>query len=771
MMNSKVKNVIKHNVETSIRNKWFYILNVLLLLVTVVSFNIGNVDMLLKNKNISFGSSEKLIIGVDDSIGGLKEEIEKNITLSNLDEKLEVKTDTNAEEYTKDTIEDNFINVVINSDDKNFVNAKIISKDAINSKYLDVIETSIENIRQNLIAKELNIKEEDMSLIRDDVKVERVMLSINEASDNTPLQIARMAINYVVFFILIMVLSATASAIAQEKTSKSIEYVLTSISSKDYLLSKVLSTIIVYVIQFIFTILYMLIGMYLNSIINMQALSTQGVASDTSIISYLSFIDAKFLLYIGITFVYSLLTIFILNVIQAVLSSKTTNITEAGNTTIILLMVNLILYLMSNFIIDPFKVPSIFVYVISCIPIVSMYFIPSMIAVSQANIIQVIISTILLVVAIPLVLKIGAKFFKQGVLNTSSVCKNSRKNTKKNLSDEELRDKKLLKREYSKTGYVLGLSVILYIVISIVLSLMSAFISAPLTNLFNGRISQENITCILTCITSCIALFVPYLLLRSYTNKDEIKKDKASKSKSFIYVLMGIPCLTIIQILTSLILNGINVDYNVVDKLNIYNGDSIFSIILFFIQIAILPAIFEELYMRRGVVDYTKKYGSTFAIITSSIMFASIHLNLSQSIFAFMIGCVFAYIATKTNRIFPTMLLHFINNGMSALMLIFKDNLIIAGLIGFLYILLNVVGIIMIIITCVFKYKEKKEKKKVLINKEDIRENNKDLKEVKNKKGNILQIYKAMITDYTFIITVIAIIILNVYTEKMLNIL
>lgn len=771
MMNSKVKNVIKHSVETSIRNKWFSILNVLLLLVTVISFNIGNVDMLLKNKNINFGSSDKVVISIDDSIGQLKEKLEENIALANLNEKLEVKIDTNDEEYTKDNIEDNFINVVLDRDNKDFVSAKIISKEAVNSEYLDVIEISIESIRQNLIAKELNIKQEDMSLITEDSNIQRIMLSIDETSDNTPLQIARMAINYVVFFILIMVLSATASSIAQEKTSKSIEYVLTSISSKDYLLSKVLSTIIVYVIQFIFTILYMLIGMYLNSIINMQALQTQGIASNTSIISYLSFIDAKFLLYVGITFIYSLLTIFILNVIQAVLSSKTTNITEAGNTTIILLMVNLILYLMSNFIIDPFKVPSIIVYILSCIPIVSMYFIPSMIAIGQANALQIIISTILLVVAIPLVLKIGAKFFKQGVLNTSNNGKSNRKNTKKNLSDEELREKKLLNREYSKTGYVLGLSVILYVVLSIVLSLISAFISTPITNLFNGVISEENISCILTCIISCISLFVPYLLLRSYTSKEDIKnKNKTSMSKSFIYVLMGIPCLTLIQILTSLILSGINIDYNVVDKLNLYNGDSVFSIILFFIQIAILPAIFEELYMRRGVVDYTKRYGSTFAIITSSIMFASIHLNLSQSIFAFMIGCVFAYVATKTNRIFPTILLHFINNGMSALMLIFKDNLIIAGIIAFLYILLNVAGIIMIIITCIFKYRSKRLRNKDILNSYTKKENTENIKEEKSK-NNILQIYKAMITDYTFIITVIAIIVLSIYTEKMLNIL
>lgn len=757
MMSSKLKNIIKHNVETSIRNKWFVILNVLMLLVAVVSLNLENILTLFEKQNIDIEKNNKIVVSIDDETGNLIKNLEEEIENFNLSDKIEVKLDANEGSYTSETMPDNFINVILNEDEEKIIEASVISKEAVNTEYLDVINSAITNTRNDLIAKKLNIDSNSIKLLESEVDIERIMLNVDSNSDSELIQTIRMVVNYLIFFILIMILSATASSVAQEKTSKSIEYVLTSISSKEYLLSKVLSTILIYVIQFIFTILYMLIGVYLNSVIKISVASAQGITLNSNNMSnIMSLIDDKLLIYIVITFMYSLLTIFILNVIQAVLSSKTTNITEAGNTTIILLMLNLVLYIVSTISIIPLQTPSIFMNIASCIPIVSMYFIPSMIVFGQANILQVIIATILLVISVPLVLKIGAKYFKQGVLNTKSTSKKHKKNVTKDLSDDEIREKKLQKKEYSKVGYVLGFSVILYMVLSIVLSFISTFIQMPIYNLFDGKISKENVSVIITCIVSCLTLYIPYAFLKSYTDKTEIEEKKASVSKSFVYVLMGVPIITFIQYFTAFILSKINVNYNVVDKLNLFNGDSIFSMILFFIQIAILPAIFEELYMRKGVINYLKKYGSTFAIVTSAIMFASIHLNLSQSIFAFMLGILFAYIAVKTNRIFPTILLHFINNGLSALVLIFKDNLIVTGLIGFVYLLINFAGIILIILEVTFKLKNKNKTK---------------LESKESKKNNLLQVYRYMLTDYTFIVTVISIVVFSIYMEKMLTIL
>ena len=286
------------------------------------------------------------------------------------------------------------------------------------------------------------------------------------------------------------------------------------------------------------------------------------------------------------------------------------------------------------------------------------------------------------------------------------------------------------------------------------MSLLTSFITVPVHNIFKNSLTENNVSVILTCIASCVSLITPYLFLKAYTDKEEReqKVEKASIGKSLLYVLMGIPVITFIQILTSIILKNINVDYNIIDKLDIFDSTSVLSIALFFIQIAVLPAIFEELYMRKGALNYAKKYDKVFAIITTSIMFAGIHLNLSQSIFAFMLGIVFAYIAVKTNRIFPTMLLHFLNNGLSALILILNDNLLLITVVGLMYIILNFAGIIMIILTLVFKFSNKKNNK------------------IKKEKSIALQMYKHIITDYTFIIALIVVIILSIYTEKILTI-
>ena len=57
-----------------------------------------------------------------------------------------------------------------------------------------------------------------------------------------------------------------------------------------------------------------------------------------------------------------------------------------------------------------------------------------------------------------------------------------------------------------------------------------------------------------------------------------------------------------------------------------------------------------------------RKFGDTFAIITSAIVFGAMHGNIAQIPFAFILGLVFAYVDCKTNSIIPSIIIHFINN-------------------------------------------------------------------------------------------------------------
>ena len=118
---------------------------------------------------------------------------------------------------------------------------------------------------------------------------------------------------------------------------------------------------------------------------------------------------------------------------------------------------------------------------------------------------------------------------------------------------------------------------------------------------------------------------------------------------------------------------------------NVNENSSLLSKIILIISIAIIPAIFEELFFRKAMIDYTLKYGDKFALIASSLLFGFLHLNMSQGLFAFIMGLIVGEIYLYTKDIKLTMLIHFINNGFAALAMILPITgqvLIIIILIG-----------------------------------------------------------------------------------------
>lgn len=86
------------------------------------------------------------------------------------------------------------------------------------------------------------------------------------------------------------------------------------------------------------------------------------------------------------------------------------------------------------------------------------------------------------------------------------------------------------------------------------------------------------------------------------------------------------------------------------------------EIVLYIISTAIVPAFAEEFAFRGILMGTLRKFGDSFAIITSAIIFGTMHGNIAQIPFAFILGLVLAYVACKTNSILPSIIIHFLNN-------------------------------------------------------------------------------------------------------------
>jgi membrane protease YdiL (CAAX protease family) len=88
-------------------------------------------------------------------------------------------------------------------------------------------------------------------------------------------------------------------------------------------------------------------------------------------------------------------------------------------------------------------------------------------------------------------------------------------------------------------------------------------------------------------------------------------------------------------------------------------------LILYGIGIAIIPPIVEELLFRGMILQSLRKYGDGFAVVASAVLFALFHGNFVQIVFAFIAGLVMAHVVVRTGSLWTSILIHFINNGIS----------------------------------------------------------------------------------------------------------
>lgn len=731
MKNNKVKNLIKYTVEKNIKNKWFIVLNIVFLIVSIVALNFNTVKNIFKSSNISGEQSKFKIELVDESGVVYKNLLDSVLTLEDYSGVELTKKD--KLEYDAKSFEKNKVIVYVENSDNELI-AKVISKEGIDTKYYNVIYDAISDSKNQLLMKKYGIDKEKVENILSQPKIERIMTSVDSKNANSK-QILQNMSNYAILLILIIVLGKIANDISQEKVSKSIEYVLTSISEKEYLISKILSVNLTILIQVMFSIVYFLIGQYVNYLLN----SIFNVNSVNMVSNISRNVDMNVILYVFVVLIFLIITVFIQCAIQAALSSKTTNITESGNATILLLTINMIIYTLATITINPLKETNILINVLSFVPIFSMYFIPALMIVSNVGVVHVLCAILVNILMIPVIFNFCAKIFKKGILDYNE---KSKKNNDLILDVERTENEKIKKIEFSKYGHVIGMSVIIFVVTTIVTQIVFLMFSSSLSAKFNVGITELNL--IFNMISFVISLILPTIFIKTHVRKEQ---KKCNLKQSIIYFIMCVPIMAVIQIILGIVFEKLGLNYDVIDKANLYNFDTTFQKILSFIYIAVLPAIFEELYVRGAVLSFSKKYGEVFAVIASALLFAAIHMNISQAIFAFLAGVIFAMLTLKTNSIVPSMLLHFLNNGYSAFELIFHENKVVLTSINLIYLLLIIVGIIAII---VFLVKNRKTLCKNAI-------------KIKNDKDIIF-----MFKDYTLILACILVIVMSIVTQKIL---
>lgn len=411
----------KMSLEKKIKNKTFIIVNILLFIVLVALMNIDKI-VLFFGGNFDKQNNIMIVDNTNKTYEIFKNTMEKEETIIDTGLKYKITKIDDEKKARKKVKKDEDIVIVINEDDDNIIKTTMITYGYINSNLYQLINSSITIAKQNLAMEEVGISPDDLNKISKSVEIKREYVEKNKSEEEEKNEFVMGVVTPIVilpFFMLItLVVQMVGAEINEEKSTRSMEIIISNVSTKVHFFSKILASNLFIVMQCLLLGVYSLVGMLLrggkslDSIQNIDAISqvTSGIDINGILNSVMSDIPMVIILMIITLFGYSLLA--------GILASMTTNMEDFQQLQTPIFVVSLVGFYLS--IMNSMFDGALFIRILSYVPFISAILSPSLLVTGVIGFKDILLSILLMVVVIYLLIKYGLKIYKEGILNYSS---------------------------------------------------------------------------------------------------------------------------------------------------------------------------------------------------------------------------------------------------------------------------------------------------------------------------------------------------------------
>lgn len=222
---------------------------------------------------------------------------------------------------------------------------------------------------------------------------------------------------------------------------------------------------------------------------------------------------------------------------------------------------------------------------------------------------------------------------------------------------------------------VIGGALIIFVCIRTYIPLLAQ--KAGLRENFNIWLIVYMITLALTCILPVAFIekmcdFHPVIFKKQLPEITDIFLIGAGM---LIFILLAIVNSTVVSVLAKV---GI-----IFPPQRLEPVDNMLTLVLYFIFSAVIPAVFEELFIRGTVLNLLLPNGKRFAVLASAFIFTMMHTQVQTFIPVFGAGVILACIYLYTDNIYVSMALHFVNNAYSFIMMYMQQRVNAISAIGF----------------------------------------------------------------------------------------
>lgn len=420
-MDNKSKFIFKYSLKNKLTSKSFIIVNIIFFLVIMLALNFTTVINFFGG---DFASNTKiLVITTDDSnfdnFKGAFDTLNDNMYDVTIAQEY-ITFDSAIESASSDDVI-----VKLNFIDEDGIS--ISSIDAISSSIYTLIEQSIDYSYKMSQYSDLGLDETQIVELNTSPTIIRNFIEDGKiTSGNDERQARTVVTNILTYFVvlpfimLVMTLvQMLGSEINAEKSTKSMEIIMSSVSAKKHLFAKVLSTVAFTLIQLLLFVIYFAIAYFVSSKLSTSATSdVQGIFSQID--EYLKLLPSYSNLWIIVilSVISYVLTFLLYSFSIAILASLSSSPEDLSQIYAPLSYMSIAALYLLMFM--PLYYGSNLILACSYIPFLSFALAPYYALTGELSIFGLVASNIILLIALSLLVHYGLKIYKAGVLNYSS---------------------------------------------------------------------------------------------------------------------------------------------------------------------------------------------------------------------------------------------------------------------------------------------------------------------------------------------------------------
>ena len=392
--------VLKYTILENARKKTFVISNIILVMLTVLLFNIPNISDALSDDTVDnsvSGDKQKIVI-VDGK--DIYDNYLNNFAIPDTNYFFATDEGVKLDDLKTKLDKNEISSIIVMNDDNNVLTFQHIVNNQSNSLSADAISEIIKNIHMNLTLSKYNVLEDDLTSISSPINYEIVQLDGEDAS----LSLYLMAIigSLVLYLAIYFYGYSVSMSVSSEKTSRVMETLVTSTKPSSIVIGKTVAMGLLGLGQLMLLII-------------------------TALVSYKVFVAGEFIVFgekidfssitmpmISLLIVYFLLGYFLYAMLNAVTGSTVSKAEDIHSASMPVTFISLMSFYLGYFsLMTPTSPMTTFA---SIFPFSAAFTMPSRMLVTTVPASQVILSVVLLIATIVILAYISIKIYSAAIL-------------------------------------------------------------------------------------------------------------------------------------------------------------------------------------------------------------------------------------------------------------------------------------------------------------------------------------------------------------------